>query len=257
MRRAMLFLVGLMLLAPAPVRAAGGRETTPALAIRHLQNAQVVGAPETVGRRSPIGPQLYRRVVDSVVLVVTNEGFGSGVLVTAEGHVLTNWHVVEGYDVVGVVRRQPELLAGMDRLREEHVTLGRVVAVDAKRDLALLMLTSVAAALRTVPLGAAGGVEVGQDVYALGHPGGLLWSYAEGVVSQIRPDYAWTFREGSQHRATVIQTQVPLHQGSSGGAIFDGDARIVGITFGQQDATLNFAIAVSEVRDWILSLTRR
>jgi len=59
------------------------------------------------------------------------------------------------------------------------------------------------------------------------------------------------------YQATVIQTQTPMHPGSSGGALFDGGGRVVGITSGQQDPTLNLAIAVSEVRDWVQSLARR
>jgi len=89
--------------------------------------------------------------------------------------------------------------------RREHVTLARVLATDPRRDLALLFVTTIPAGLRYVPLAEPGGVEVGQDVYAIGHPKGLLWSYTEGVVSQIRPDFQWKFREGSMHQATVIQ----------------------------------------------------
>jgi len=59
------------------------------------------------------------------------------------------------------------------------------------------------------------------------------------------------------HQATVIQMQTPMHPGSSGGALFDGDGTVVGIASGQQDPTLNLAIAVSEVRDWIQNLARK
>jgi S1-C subfamily serine protease len=243
-------------LAP-PVFGQDLRDTFLDVAKRELGTARIADAPAVVGKRSPIGPQLYRRVVDSVILVVTKEAIGSGVVVTSKGHILTNWHVAGDYEVVGVVPRAKELLRGIGELRKEHIILARVLAIDARRDLALLYITPVPSGLRPVPLAEPGGVEVGQDVYAIGHPKGLLWSYTEGVVSQIRPDYQWKFREGSLHQATVIQTQTPMHPGSSGGALFDGDGRVVGITSGQQDPTLNLAIAVSEVRDWVQSLARR
>jgi len=246
----------LLSLAP-PVFGQDLRDTFLDVARRELGKARIAEAPVVIGKRSPIGPQLYRRVVDSVILVVTKESIGSGVVVSAKGHILTNWHVAGEYEVVGVVARSQELLKGIGQLRREHVTLARVLATDLRRDLALLLVTTIPAGLRYVPLAEPGGVEVGQDVYAIGHPKGLLWSYTEGVVSQIRPDYQWKFREGSLHQATVIQTQTPMHPGSSGGALFDGDGRVVGITSGQQDPTLNLAIAVSEVRDWIQNLARR
>jgi putative serine protease PepD len=224
---------------------------------RELAGSRVATPPVAEGKRSPIGPQLYRRVVDSVILVVTETMIGTGVLLTPEGHVLTNAHVVGKNEVVGVVPRNPELLKGIERLRQEHVILAQVVALDVRRDLALLHMQSVPAGLRTAPLGEAGGVEVGQDVYSIGHPKGLLWSYAEGVVSQVRPDYEWVYDDGVPRRATVIQTQTPTHRGSSGGALFDGSGRIVGINYGGKDPTLSFAIAVGEVRDWIQKLAQK
>ena len=255
--RVVVELLCLLMVAVPPVFGQDLRDTFLDVAKRELGSARIADPPAAIGKRSLVGPQLYRRVADSVVLVVTKESIGSGVVVTAKGHILTNWHVAGEYEVVGVVARTPELLKGMGQLRKEHVILARVLATDPRRDLALLFITTIPASLRYVPLGEPGGVEVGQDVYAIGHPKGLLWSYTEGVVSQIRPDYQWKFREGSMHQATVIQTQTPMHPGSSGGALFDGDGRVVGITSGQQDPTLNLAIAVSEVRDWIQNLARR
>lgn len=257
MRLAVGMLCALFAIGTPAVSAQDLRDALLDVAKRELGSTRIADAPVVVGKRSPIGPQLYRRVVDSVVLVVTKDSIGSGVVVSPKGHILTNWHVAGGYEVVAVVPKIRELLKGMGELRREHITLARVLATDPRRDLALLQVTTIPASLRSVPLGEPGGVEVGQDVYAIGHPKGLLWSYTEGVVSQIRPDYQWKFREGSMHQATVIQTQTPMHPGSSGGALFDGDGRVVGITSGQQDPTLNLAIAVSEVRDWVQSLARR
>jgi putative serine protease PepD len=246
-----------LLVAPPPVSGQDLRDTFLDVARRELSNARPAAAPVVVGKRSPIGPQLYRRVVDSVVLVLTKDSHGSGVVVSPKGHILTNWHVAGGFEVVAVVPKSRDLLKGMGELRREHIALARVLATDPRRDLALLQVTTIPAGLRSVPLGEPAGVEVGQDVYAIGHPKGLLWSYTEGVVSQIRPDFQWAFREGTTHQATVIQTQAPMHPGSSGGALFDGDGRVVGITSGGKDPTLSFAIAVSEVRDWVQSLARR
>jgi putative serine protease PepD len=222
-----------------------------------LANAKVAEGPSSEGRRSPAGPQLYRKLVDSVVLVVTKESIGSGVVVTPKGHMLTNWHVVGSNKVVGVVARSRELLRGLDQLKKEHVVLATVIATDARRDLAILAVEKLPTSLRPVPLGESDGVEVGQDVVSIGHPRGLLWSYTEGVVSQVRPDYQWTYESGSKHQATVIQTQTPTHPGSSGGALFDGSGRVVGVNYGGKDPTLSFAISVGEVRDWIQDLARR
>ena len=227
------------------------------VAKKSLTSSKMAEAPSSEGRRSAAGPQLYRQLVDSVALVVTKESIGSGVVVTPRGHILTNWHVVGSNKVVGVVARSRELLRGLDRLKREDVVLATVVATDVRRDLAILYVESPPASLRPVPLAEPDGVEVGQDVVSIGHPKGLLWSYTEGVVSQVRPDYQWTYESGTTHQATVIQTQTPTHPGSSGGALFDASGRVVGVNYGGKDPTLSFAISVGEVREWIQDLARR
>jgi putative serine protease PepD len=257
MRLAVATLIALITIGPSPVFAEDLRDSFLDFARGELGAARIAEPPSAAGKRSAIGPQLYRRVVESVILVVTKEAIGSGVVVSPKGHILTNWHVVGGHEAVGVVPRTQELLKGLGQLRKEHITLARVLAVDPRRDLALLHVTSIPVGLRSVPLGEPDGVEVGQDVHAIGHPKGLLWSYTEGVVSQIRPNYQWSYREGSAHQATVIQTQTPMYAGSSGGALFDGGGRVVGINTALKDPTLGFAIAVGEIRDWVQNLSKR
>ena len=253
---AMLLAIGAVLGA-SPVFADDLRDAFVTLAKQRLADARMADPPAGSGTRSAQGPRLYRQVVDSVVLVVTKDAIGTGVVVSPKGHILTNWHVAEGNEVVGVVPRNRELLKGIQALRRENVSMAHVVASDARRDLALLSVTPLPPGLKPASLGKPGGVEVGQDVYSIGHPEGLLWSYAEGVVSQIRPDYAWEYQDGSKHQATVLQTQPPMHPGNSGGALFDGTGQVVGIIYGGKEATLGFAIAVTEVYDWIQSLVRK
>jgi len=107
--------------------------------------------------------------------------------------------------------------------------------------------------LTTLRLGSMPQVEVGQDVFAISHPQGLLWSYTEGVVSQIRPNYPLQTDSGVSHRATYIQTQAVVSQGSSGGALFDYDGQLIGIIAATIGPGLNFAIAINEVERFIKS----
>lgn len=257
MRIVVMLLCAVTLMGTSPVLADDLRDSFVNVAKQRLADARMADVPSGNGTRSAQGPRLYRQVVDSVVLVVTKEAIGTGVVVSPNGHILTNWHVAEGNEVVGIVPRNRDLLKGIQELRKENVSLARVVASDARRDLALLYVTPLPAPLKPTSLGKPGGVEVGQDVYSIGHPQNLLWSYAEGVVSQIRPDYEWAYEDGSKHQATVLQTQTPMYPGSSGGALFDASGQVVGIIYGNKEATLGFAIAISEVYDWIQSLVKK
>jgi hypothetical protein len=62
---------------------------------------------------------------------------------------------------------------------------------------------------------------VGQDVFTIGHPKAYLWSFGQGVVSQIRPDYEWRYQDGIPRSATAIQTRAPINPGDSGGPLLN------------------------------------
>ena len=84
--------------------------------------------------RSAKGGQIYRAVSPAVVLVATKEGFGSGSLLDTAGNIITNWHVVKGYEYVGVVFKP--IIEGIEPTRAE-IKLGRVVKYD---EIAALLL---------------------------------------------------------------------------------------------------------------------
>ena len=103
--------------------------------------------------------------------------------------------------------------------------------------------------LKYIPLADPLSVGVGKDVFAIGHPQGLDWSYTEGVISKIRPRYKWQADE-DLFEATIVQTQTAINYRSSGGPLISKDGKLVGLIssgiIGQ--AGFNFAIAVHELR---------
>ena len=163
--------------------------------------------------------------------------------------IITNWHVVKGESVVGVFFKPPTLKIS---LKKEDIFFARVFKTDPTRDLALLIVNKPPRKISIAQLGSLKRLAVGQDVYAISHPEGLLWSYTEGVISQIRPQYEVKDEAGTV-RATMIQTQTVISRGSSGGALFGVDGRLVGILFGFYGPGLNFAIAVDEVQAFVFS----
>jgi len=214
--------------------------------------------PETSGiqTRSVAGPRLYKQTVTGTVLVVTKKGFGSGVRV-GKGLIVTNWHVVEGQEYAAILFWRPGLhdLSGLGR---KDFVPARVLETDRKRDLAVLFIDpkkvpTHATIIRSARLS---DVSIGEDVYAIGHPEELLWSYTEGVVSQIRHNFTWKTESG-KHHASVIQTQTPVSFGSSGGPLFDQRGRLVGLNAAKQSAGLNFAIAINEVNTFVFNVISR
>lgn len=228
-------------------------DVDPEAVARRLAAARISRGPDAAGvTRSPWGPEMYRATVDSVVLVaVKDKGFGSGVVISPNCHILTNWHVVEDARRVAVVFR-PLPPRSLDILTKDDVRLARVLKTDQPTDLALLQLDPCPPGGRHLPLEEPDRIEVGQDVFAIGHPEQLYWTYTEGVISQIRPRNRWQ-AEGIQYVATVLQTQTPISVGSSGGPLINRSGRIVGIISNTlvDRAGFNFAVAVHDVRPFL------
>lgn len=261
MRGIKLFLLGLLILGVVFSSFASDEDTFKREILKQVDKVvrqRVIDEP-IVGTttRSPHGPKLYRRIVNSVVLVIAPNGFsGSGIVISIKGLIITNWHVVTDQSWVGVIFKPPDL-SGKFSIREKDVFFAYVIATDPIRDLALLKLTSAPPRLSVAFLGYLSPVEVGEDVFAIGHPEGYLWSYTEGVISQIRKKYEWKTEAGTVHRATVIQTQTTVGHGSSGGPLFNSKGELIGVIAGGKAPGLNFAIAVDEVREFLLSAVER
>jgi len=174
---------------------------------------------------------------------------GSGALISSDGTVITNYHVVAGSSVVGVVFKPAQEGAQITR---RDLVRGEVVKIDQVADLALIKVAIVPAGVRPLSLGSTQDVVVGADVHAIGHPTGEAWTYTRGIVSQIRRGYQWTTESNLSHTATVIQTQTPINPGNSGGPLLDNQGRLIGInSFKSEGEALNFAVSVDEVRQII------
>jgi hypothetical protein len=193
--------------------------------------------------------QVYQAASPSVVLVITRNAFGSGALISADGQIVTNLHVVGDADEVGVVFKPATEGASFG---EADVRRARVIRRDEVADLALLQVSETPAGVKPLKLAASGAVQVGSDVHAIGHPTGQAWSYTRGIVSQVRKDYAWKTEMGLAHKATVVQTQTPINPGNSGGPLLDDNLEIIGINSFKSDGEgLNFAVSADDVRAFL------
>jgi S1-C subfamily serine protease len=166
------------------------------------------------------------------------ESAGSGVVLTAEGHLLTNAHVV-GSATSGEA-------AFVDGTTARFEVVGR----DALSDLAVLR------ADRAVPeppeYGDADGLRVGQLVVAVGNPLGLAGSVTAGVVSALGRSMPARGRTTARMIEDVIQTDALLNPGNSGGALADADGRVVGINTAVAGVGLGLAVPMNSTTNRII-----
>lgn len=211
---------------------------TPALALALVLVALVqAGAPRAaedplaeIERRQT---ELFARVAPSVAYIDNGAGFGSGFFVDARGLLLTNAHVVGRASTVEVV------------LHDGRRVTGTVVERGAGNiDLALVEVK--VEGVQPLPL-AVDVVPVGAWVASVGHGLGGVWSYSTGMVSNVYP-------VGSEN--PVIQTQIPLHPGSSGGPIVDRHGRAVAVvTSGARTSSvMNFGLLVADALERLTRL---
>ncbi len=139
------------------------------------------------------------------------QGLGSGVIISSDGYILTNNHVIDGADEVRVAFGDPQ---------EEFEA--KVVGRDPKTDVAVLKIE--AKNLPTATLADSDGVEVGDTVFAIGNPFGIGMTVTHGIVSAIG-------RGGLRADAyeNFIQTDAAINPGNSGGALVDSQGRLIGI----------------------------
>jgi S1-C subfamily serine protease len=183
---------------------------------------------------------------DSFFMLPTpGEGAGSGSVIDKQGHILTNYHVVEDASKVWVT-----LPGGKDPYE------GELVGQDPDNDIAVLKINAPASELFPVPIGTSENLRVGQRVFTLGNPFGLEGTLTTGIISNL--NRTLPSRTGREMKS-IIQTDAAMNPGNSGGPLLDTSGRMVGMnvaiaTKTGQNAGLGFAIPINRIRQIVPQL---
>jgi serine protease DegQ len=172
----------------------------------------------------------------------TQTGLGSGVLVSSDGYLLTNQHVVDGADDIDVT------------LSDGRSASAKVVGTDADSDLALLKVSLDN--VPVIPFGDISQVSVGDPVLAIGNPFNVGETVTSGIVSALDRNQL-----GLSAIENFIQTDAAINPGNSGGALVDSEGRLVGINtaiFSRSGGSMGigFAIPVDIAREVMDALIR-
>jgi putative serine protease PepD len=143
-------------------------------------------------------------------------GIGSGIIIDKQGHILTNNHVVNGFNTIDVIFGDGNSFAA------------KVVGTDPGNDLALIQVTSAPAEeLQPATLGDSDKIKVGELAVAVGNPLNLRGSVTQGIVSGIGRTLNGN---GGRPLRQLIQSDAAINPGNSGGALFNAQGEVIGIT---------------------------
>ncbi len=166
-----------------------------------------------------------------------SEGAGSGVIVTADGYIATNNHVIDGASKITVT-----LASG----KEYGATL---IGKDAKTDLAVIKISETA--LKTATLGTSAYLKVGEPVVAIGNPlGELGGTVTSGIISALDRQI-----EIDNEKMTLLQTDAAVNPGNSGGGLFNSNGQLIGVVNAKSSGSdiegLAFAIPIDTAKNVI------
>lgn len=217
--------------------------------------------PELPGRTSDEQNNIltFRKVSPAVVNITTTtleydfffnptpvQGSGSGFLVDTKGHIVTNWHVIQGARSIQV--------ALADRSRHPATMVG----ADPPNDIAVLRINAPDRKLEAAQLGDSSQLQVGQKVLAIGNPFGLESTLTTGVISAL----GRTVRaEDGRLMDEVIQTDAAINPGNSGGPLLDSEGNVIGMNTlilspSGASAGIGFAVPASRIKPIVDELVR-
>lgn len=170
-------------------------------------------------------------------------GLGSGFVIDKEGHIVTNFHVVEDAETVQVVFSD-----------DASPVEARVLGSDPSTDLAILEVDTDGRALTPIPLGDSEEIIAGDTAIAIGNPFGLDRTVTQGIVSALQR----TIRAPDGFRIdNVIQTDAPINSGNSGGPLLNDRGEVIGVNSqiltggggAEGNVGIGFAVPVNTVRN--------
>ncbi len=180
--------------------------------------------------------------IKSVVTIRTNSGQGTGFIISSEGYLVTNAHVLS--DDLG------RLATGLEAITSQQIKFDMTfIGFDSSLDIALLKISGQHEALE---FGNSNKIQVGEKVIAIGNPFGLQFSVSQGIISAIH-------RPGISGLDAYIQTDAALNPGNSGGPLINTQGKVIGINNFKISSgeSLGFSLESNYIKSSINSIAER
>jgi putative serine protease PepD len=228
---------------------AGGGAAAAALIEHGTANASAGTAMPTTTTSTSSTPSstaaaIYQQDSPGVVTITVNlpngQAIGSGIVLDAQGNILTNAHVISGARSIQVA------------FSDGTTATGTLIGSNTAADLAVIRVSVAASKLHPLALGSSATVKVGDSVYAIGSPFGLSGSLTEGIVSNLN-------QSGPTSGSSLIQTDAAINPGNSGGPLVNTQGQVIGINNSIESPVdgnvgVGFAIPIDQVKQILPSI---
>lgn len=220
---------------PPPVMTPGGMTLEEQTNVFVYENTNPSVA--NIGTTS-IQQDIFRRQLHS-------QGSGSGAVLDKQGHIITNFHVVEGADEIEVT------------LASTNSYLATLIGQDKEHDIAVLKIEAAADELQPIAMGSSSNLRVGQRVYALGNPFGWDGTLTTGIISSLNRNLP--SRVVGREMRALIQTDAAMNPGNSGGPLLNTQGQMIGMcvaiaTNSGQNSGVGFAIPIDRITHFVPEL---
>jgi S1-C subfamily serine protease len=173
-----------------------------------------------------------------LLIEVPSEGEGSGVIIDRQGHILTNYHVIDGARQIQVT------------LFDGNTYDAKLVGGDPATDTAVIKIEAPSQSLFPVVFGSSADLKVGQRVFAIGNPFGLERTLTTGIISSL--NRSLPSRRSGRSIKSIIQIDAAINPGNSGGPLLDSHSRMIGINTAiasktGESAGVGFAIPINTI----------
>ncbi len=174
-----------------------------------------------------------------------SEGAGSGAVLDRQGHIITNYHVVEDANEITVT------------FANNKTYIAKLVGADAEYDIAVLKIDAPVNELAPIPIGRSDSISVGQKAYVLGNPFGLGGTLTTGIVSNL--NRSLPSRVEGRAMTGMVQTDAAMNPGNSGGPLLNSSAEMIGMCVAirssvGQNSGIGFAIPINRIRRFVPEL---
>jgi serine protease DegS len=203
--------------------------STAAPSVVNIYTTKITTELQTLRFRDPLLQRLFGRMLPEQTRERRESSLGSGVIVTQDGYLLTNRHVIEGADEIKVV------------LSNGHNVDVRIIGSDTESDLAVLKIDNEPD-LPAIPIGNSGDHQVGDVVLAIGNPFGVGQTVTMGIISATGRSHL-----GINTFENFIQTDAAINPGNSGGALVNARGELIGINtaiFSKSGGSLGIGFAI-------------